>query len=142
ANTQTVGVRYSIYSGATSSVYTNINYNDYYQGTGTLGFLGSDQTTIAAWRTATGKDVNSFSSDPKFNSSTDLRPQPTSPVLAAGTPAGGITTDYSGITRSVTTPSVGAFESGADVTGPVITYTPLANTSSTTSPRNLTGVVI
>jgi len=36
---------------------------------------------------------------------------------------------------------VGAFESGADVTGPAISYTALGNTSGTAS-RNLTGVVI
>ena len=112
------------------------------QGTGTLGNIRRRcQTTITAWRTATGKDVNSFSSDPKFNSTNDLRPQPTSPLLAAGTPAGGITTDFSGVTRSVTTPSVGAYETGADVTGPAISYTTLGNTSSTAS-RTLSPVTI
>ena len=133
ATTQTLGTPYAIFSGAAASVYGNINFNDYYAGTfGILGNIGDgDITTIASWRTATGKDAGSVSVNPLFNSTTNLQPQLGSPVLAAGQAAGGITTDILGVTRSATTPSMGAYENGADTLAPTISYAPLGNTSST-----------
>ena len=84
ATSQTVGTSYAIWSSAASTVYTNINFNDYYPGTsGILGNIGGiDETTITSWRTGTGKDVNSISTDPQFNSTTNLQPQLGAPVLA------------------------------------------------------------
>ena len=59
ANTQTAGAtRYSFYSGAAATVYTPINYNDYFS-TGSVGFLGAARATLVDWQTATGQDVNS-----------------------------------------------------------------------------------
>ncbi len=103
-NTQTAFTNqpksYAIYSTAANTAFTNINYNDYFvSGTqGILGFLSSDRTTIAAWRTATGKDVNSFSQNPQFLSNTDLHVNTavTSYLESAGTPIAGITTDFDG----------------------------------------------
>jgi len=105
---------YAIYSSAPLGSFTTINYNDYYvSGTqGILGYLGGDQATLAAWKTATAQDVNSVSGDPKYVSATDLHIQidQISPVNDAGTPIAGITTDYDGNTRSETTPDIGADE--------------------------------
>jgi len=39
-----------------------------------------------------------------------LRPLDTSPLLNAGTPIAGITTDILGATRNATTPTIGAYE--------------------------------
>jgi hypothetical protein len=125
---------YAIYA-PTGTTFSNINYNDYYaSGTyGVLGYLGTDKTDITAWRAATSQDVNSISSDPQFNSNTLLAPSLGSPVLSAGTPITGITIDYPGNTRSTTAPSIGAYENAGDFAGPSITYTALANTTSTSN---------
>ena len=74
ANTQTIGTeRYAIYSGAASTVFSSIDYNDYYTTGPDLGFIGgSNRTNLAAWQTGTGQDVNSLSVQPNFTSSTDL----------------------------------------------------------------------
>src|SRR5205085_4571793 len=77
------------------------------------------------------KDANSISANPLFNSTTNLQPQTGSPVLAAGTPISGITTDILGTTRNATTPSIGAYENASDSTPPAISYTALGNTTST-----------
>ena len=103
---------YAIYSTAPNTAYTFINYNDYYASgaAGALGYLGAEITTLTAWQTATGQDANSIASNPQFVSNTDLRPLDTSPLLNAGTPIAGITTDILGATRNVTTPTIGAYE--------------------------------
>ncbi len=142
-NTTTSGSKnYCVYSAATNTAFTTINYNDYYpvssaNSTGFVGYLGSDRSSLGDWQTATGKDVNSIAANPMFNSNTNLQPQLGSPVLSAGAPAGGITIDFLGLPRSGTTPSIGAYENGLDGTGPTIVYTPLGNTNST-SQRTLT----
>ena len=111
ATTQTSGTRYAIYSGSAASVYSDINYNDYYPGTGILGFLGSDETTITSWRSATGKDAQSLSVDPVFISTTNLHiVNAAAPVANKGTPISGITTDFDGDARNTTAPYIGADE--------------------------------
>jgi len=109
-----INTTYGVYCSSANTAFTNINYNDYFvNGVGPfVGYLGGDQVNLAAWQTATGQDLNSMSADPEFTGLTDLRPASTSPVLAAGTPIAGITTDYLGVTRSATNPSMGAYEMG------------------------------
>ncbi len=111
ANNQSTNTRYSIYSGAAKTVYSNIDYNDYWSA-GTLGFLGGAQATIAAWRTATGKDVNSVSIQPVFTSATDLHLNPASNATLdnLGTPISGITDDIDADIRNTVTPDMGADE--------------------------------
>ncbi|MHC1736578.1 MAG: fibronectin type III domain-containing protein [Ignavibacteriaceae bacterium] len=140
-NTGTASKSYAIYSAATNAAFTSINYNDYYASgsEAVFGYLSSDKTDLTAWQTATAQDVNSISVDPLFTSSTNLRPQVNSTVLAAGNPVVGITTDILGTTRNVTTPSIGAYETGTDA--PVISYTTLGNINSTSN-RTLSGVTI
>lgn len=138
----TTDLNYAIYSSAAASAFTQINYNDYYANgpQGMLGYLGGNISTLPAWRTATGKDLNSISADPQFVSTTDLRINLGAPVLAAGTPVS-VTYDYTGATRSVSTPSMGAYETGGDFSGPAISYTPLSNTSNLAN-RTFTPVTI
>jgi len=130
----TTDKNYAIYSTAPASSFTNINYNDYFANgsQGVLGYLGADQTTLAAWQTATTQDANSMNVNPQYNTTTDLRPALGAPILAAGTPVS-VTIDYTGITRSGTNPSMGAYENGVDAAPPVITYTALGNTTLTTA---------
>ncbi len=137
--TVTTDKNYAIYSSTAKSNFTNINYNDYYASgaQGVLGYIGgSDRTTLSAWQTATSQDGNSISANPSFVANDDLRPNSGSPVLAAGTPITGITTDFLGDTRSATTPSMGAYEN------PFMPSTP-PNCPNLTSPANgITGVSV
>jgi hypothetical protein len=147
-NTQTstsTGKSYAVASGGTTFVNLVSDYNDLFvSGTGTfigqtggIGTGGTDRATVAAWRTATGRDTNSLADgtatnglDPLFNSTSNLQPQVGSPVLDAGTPVSIVPyEDFTGATR-VDPPTIGAYETGADSVAPVITYTPLGNTSS------------
>jgi hypothetical protein len=126
---------YAIYSAVANTAFTTINRNNYYgSGTqGSLGFLSVEQATLSAWQTASAQDANSIASDPLFNSNTNLVPQPGSPLLNAGTPISGYSTDYTGTSRNGSTPTIGAYETAADVIGPVVSYTVLSNTGSTSN---------
>ncbi|MBS0657332.1 MAG: cadherin-like beta sandwich domain-containing protein [Verrucomicrobia bacterium] len=130
---------YSI--GLASTTFTNLaaNYNLFYSAGANAGFFrsgslaagaGTDYPTLAAWRTATGGDANSLFADPTFNANS-LVPLPGSPAVGAGAPVAGITTDLLNVGRSATTPTIGAYETAADQTGPAISHTPLVNTIST-----------
>lgn len=60
ANTQTAGnTRYAIYSGAANTVFSNIDYNNYYTLGAALGFIGSARTTLADIQTGFGGNINS-----------------------------------------------------------------------------------
>jgi len=110
-NTGTASKSYAIYSAANASAFTTINNNDYYAPSpeGILGYLASDITTLSDWQTATGQDGSSIEDNPMFTGNTDLRPQSGSPVLNAGVPISGITTDFLGDARDAN-PSMGAYE--------------------------------
>lgn len=108
ANTQSAANRYAIYSSAANTAYSIINHNDYYSD-GVLGYLGSSRTTLAAWQTATGQDVNSVAANPLFINTTNLSLQVSSPMVNAGITIVGITTDITGFIRS-TPPTIGAYE--------------------------------
>src|SRR5204863_7355235 len=72
----------------------------------------------------------------------NLQPQLGSPVLDTGVSLTGTVTpyvDFTGATR-VEPPSIGAYETGSDNSPPVIAYTPLGNTQSTTA-RTLTATI-
>ncbi|MEI8049521.1 MAG: hypothetical protein WCI92_19240, partial [Bacteroidota bacterium] len=95
---------YAIYSTAANTAFTDINYNDYYAAgaKGVLGYLGADQTTLAAWQTSTGKDANSISGDPLFLSTTDLHLNTalSSPAKNTGIKITSVPTDIDGETRN------------------------------------------
>lgn len=137
---------WAYYTAATTLTGSTLNYNDLYcagtNATNNVGrFNAVNSTTLAAWQTATGQEANSVAVDPLYNSTSNLVPQLGSPLVSAGTPIGGITTDITGFTRSVTTPTIGAYEQAGDAAGPAITYTVLTFTCLT-GDRALNGVVI
>jgi trimeric autotransporter adhesin len=133
-NPNAVSKNYAVYSAA-ATPFTTINYNDYF-GTSSanssfiVGYIGSDKTDIAAWRTATSQDVNSIAADPLFNSNTILAPATGSPLVGAGMPVS-VTTDIRDVTRSVTTPTIGAYENAGDATPPVINVSAIAYACNT-----------
>ncbi|MBA4303875.1 MAG: hypothetical protein C0424_06590 [Sphingobacteriaceae bacterium] len=133
---------YAIYSQAAITAFTTINNNSYFvSGTqGVLAYLTSDRAALGDIQTAFGQNANSITTNPLFNSATNLRPQLGSPLLAGGSLVSGISIDFLGNSRSGSTPAIGAYESGIDLTGPTVTFTALANTASTAS-RNLTASI-
>jgi hypothetical protein len=109
ANTQSAGAtRYAFYSAAPNTVYTPINYNDYFS-TGSVGFLGSARATLADWQAATGQDANSKAVNPLFVSPTNLHIQNASPMVNMGVTGTGVTTDIDGQSRD-SMPDIGADE--------------------------------
>lgn len=130
---------YAIYNETSSSaIYTEIDYNDYYvSGTqGILGYLSSDKTTLEQWQTATGEDDNSLAVDPLFRSSSQPQPVTGSPVLDEATPLAAVTTDYLGVTRDITTPSMGAYEEAYVI--PALDWANLESPASATAPEGTT----
>ncbi len=107
---------------------------------GILAYYTIPITTIASWRTLTSNDAHSISADPKYFSPSDLRPVTVSPLLGAGTPVGSVLTDFSGVSRSLTAPTIGAYENGI-AGGPSISYTLLEATTGHES-RTLNGVTV
>ena len=72
-NSQTFGTeRYAIYSVAANTVFSNINYNDYFSAGPNVGFIGSNRVDLAAIQAGFGRNVNSVSVSPTFVSATDL----------------------------------------------------------------------
>lgn len=108
-------------TGQKSCVYMNINdagmianYNNLYitsnAGTNFLGYVaGSIYNTLADWQT-TGRDANSISIDPVYHdiANGDLTPTKI-PFEDKGTSVG-LADDINGVTRSTTTPDIGAIE--------------------------------
>ncbi len=119
ANNQTSGAsstqRYSIYSGALKTVFSNIDYNDYWT-TGTyLGFIGSNRQLLTDIQTGFGGNTNSKSIKPIFVSASDLHLDVSNnnTLDNLGTPISGVITvtdDIDADPRSTTTPDMGADE--------------------------------
>jgi hypothetical protein len=125
-------VSYSIYLSSSSNLTSStIDYNDYYvAGTyGMLGYLNGNVSTFPAWKTATGKDVNSINVDPLCNGYNNTAPMPGSLIVGKGIPISGILYDVKGDTRSITNPTIGAYEKAADIVGPLISFTKLLTTT-------------
>ncbi|MBI5473305.1 MAG: T9SS type A sorting domain-containing protein [Ignavibacteriae bacterium] len=153
-------------STATLTTYANeSNNNDffvntaagmrrYFYGEGTTASVANADSTFADYKARVSpRDINSVAENPPF---INVASTPYNLHINTATPtqleSGGgtvsapiaITTDYDGNTRNATTPDIGADEFGgiaADLTGPTITYTDLANTSSTGN-RSLSSVSI
>ncbi|MGI4875453.1 MAG: T9SS type A sorting domain-containing protein [Janthinobacterium lividum] len=138
---------------APANYATTSNTNLFYAGTpsatnllyveGTITATNAQQT-LAAYKTFMAtRDQNSVTENPPFVSTTGtattflhISTATATQVESGGTPVSGITTDYDGDTRNTSTPDIGADEGTflpSDQTPPVITYTPLGNTSTTTS---------
>lgn len=107
------GVKSAIHLTAASPTLTsnrNVLHMAATGGTNNVGFLTTNQATLANWQTASSQDANSSSLDPVF---TNLLFGNLIPVSAnidnLGSPVG-VITDLLGVTRSITTPDVGAYE--------------------------------
>ena len=124
------------------------NYNDLYV-TGTDGVIGffnaAVYTTIAAWRTATGQDINSFNADPQFLTpagtaatvNLHINPAVVTPVEGGGLAIASVTDDFDGQVRSTLTPT----DIGADA-GNFTGLPPMSYVSSTTTQTVVTNVSI
>lgn len=116
--------------------FAYLDNNDYYgSATGTTSYFtgrisSTDYGSLAAWQTATSLDANSVSVQPVFtaNDNLHLTPSLNASLDNKGTNVG-ITTDFDGDTRSLTTPDMGADE----FTAPVVLDVSL---SALTAPSN------
>ena len=101
ANTQTSGATpYAVYSSAAASVFSPINYNDYFAAN--VGFIGgSARVTLGDWQTATTQDANSQAVDPLFLAPTNLHISAGSPMIDAAVTIPTVTTDFDGQTRPI-----------------------------------------
>jgi hypothetical protein len=142
-------------SGTAAAIPTNLattsNNNLYYAGTpsatnliyveGTTTATNAIQTLAAYKAFLVTREQQSVTEDVPFVSTTGVdatflhvSTATATQVESAGAPIAGVTTDFDGDTRSTTTPDLGADEGTflvSDLTGPTITFTTLANTSST-----------
>jgi hypothetical protein len=108
----TGSLSFAIYSDAAATVFSFINNNDYYSyGTqGMIGYLAANKTTLADWKTATGKDANSIAANPMFIANNNLMPSGiTSPIVFAGVFLPDVLVDILGTTR-LAVPTIGAYE--------------------------------
>ncbi|MES2703095.1 MAG: T9SS type A sorting domain-containing protein [Bacteroidota bacterium] len=122
--------RTAIYSSSPSTVFSAINYNDYYASSGVLGNIGGvNRTTIAQVQLGFGGNLNSITLNPVFVSGTDMHLQNVAAnyPLQTGQFIASVTTDIDGATRNPTIPTMGADELPSDI----VNYTTLANTCST-----------
>lgn len=118
-NTQTqAGDRYAIYAGAASSVFSTINYNNFYSSGTNLGYIGGlAKATLADIQAGFGGNVNSLNVLPVFVSATDFHLSATGNAALdnKGTPVVEVTLDADGNTRNALTPDLGSFEFTAAV---------------------------
>ncbi|MEI6765153.1 MAG: right-handed parallel beta-helix repeat-containing protein [Bacteroidota bacterium] len=99
---------FGIYITDPSSI-TGSNYNDFYCSNGIMGYWNGNRNTLADWQTASGRDTNSYNVLPAFAGNADLHCQQTL-LDNKGRVIGGITDDFDGQTRSISTPDIGADE--------------------------------
>lgn len=109
--------------GTASTTFDNLisDHNSFFSGgvqaggfrSGSLANnAGTSYPTIAAWRTATSRDMNSVQVEPVFVSATDLHLDANSNPLikSAGTPISTVTSDIDCQQRNALTPTIGADE--------------------------------
>lgn len=104
--------------------YVNTGSNAQFAATGGL-FNNTNQTTLAALRTATGKDANSKSVTVTFAGTGDLQLTGSSngDINLKGTAIAGITVDLFGTTRSAQNPYMGAHEAAVPLPVKLVRFT-------------------
>lgn len=113
-NRQTqAGEKYTIYSGAPNTVFSAIDYNNYFSSGDKLGFIGSGRSTLADLQIGFDGNSNSVNIAPIFVSETDLHLTSSNGNLNnLGTPLAEVTLDIDDEVRSSSTPDIGADEFG------------------------------
>ncbi|MBS0660399.1 MAG: cadherin-like beta sandwich domain-containing protein [Verrucomicrobia bacterium] len=131
---------YAVYLGNQVSQYDFLDFNAYFASayfdpaSTFVGRAGTDFGTLAELQSLlAGRNAASLVADPRFFSNGDLRPLTVSPLLTRATPLAAVPGDFLGVARSATAPTVGAYEQGVVQPGPVISYTPLPNSTSLVS---------
>ena len=118
SNAAGTGKHYAVWYAGTSTNPAGLtsNYN-LFRATGTGGYNGyynvADRTDLTAWRTATGQDANSISTDPCLNDPTAATPNlhlttcsgVGSPAEGTGTLIASVSDDFDGETRSSLSPT-------------------------------------
>ncbi|MBS1742060.1 MAG: T9SS type A sorting domain-containing protein [Bacteroidetes bacterium] len=114
-NEQTqAGDHYTIQCTAAIDVIASIDYNDFYNLSGALGFIGSNRLTLTDIRNSFGSNLNSINVRPAYVSATDFHIDPAN--VSNGVNLGdrgttvGISIDYDKTTRNALTPDIGADE--------------------------------
>lgn len=144
SNASGTGKHYIMNLNATTGV-TSTSNNFLHTGVGSVfGVVaGVDAVSFAAWQSATGLDVASFFSDPKFLNAVGsaatvdlhINPAATTLIEGNGSAVAAPTDDFDGQVRASLTPvDIGADAGnfmGMDLTGPAITYTAPGNTVAT-----------
>jgi gliding motility-associated-like protein len=108
------GSKYAMNFVTTTSTIESNNNDFFIQAPGLNNFIGrngtTNYTTLGNWITGTTKDANSLNFDPIYNNPTtgDYKPLALS-IDNKGTNLG-ITSDILNLTRSTTTPDIGAYE--------------------------------
>jgi len=127
----TTGNTYAVYCASANTAFTAINYNDYYDDgvSPNIGYLGGDQSTLAAWQAATGQDANSLNIDPLFTEPNDLHTT-VAGLAKAGVYVALVTVDITGAGRT-NPPDIGAYQFSANPTATSNTATGVTNTTAT-----------
>lgn len=119
SNSNTGGYHYAIKVAGASPNPTGltIDYNDYFAdgNGGIFGFYNNtDIIDLSSWKIAVGQDANSYNINPGFTSVSDLHPAAGN--YLSGIPIATIFVDIDGNTRSLTNPSIGAYEESVPLT--------------------------
>ncbi len=111
-NAQTTSTRYAIYSATPdNSIFSNIDYNNYYSAGTALGYIQLIRTGLSNIQSGFGGNMNSHSILPEFVSATDLHLTTSNTALDdLGTPLAEVSTDIDGEVRNTTAPDIGADE--------------------------------
>jgi len=99
---------FPLYISTPTAILTS-DYNNYYTSGSNIAYWNGYKTTLAALKSATGKETHSLNNSITFYSDDNLHVSGSS-LNNMGTPVTGITLDYDGQTRSTTTPDIGADE--------------------------------
>ncbi len=123
------------FATTTSSILSDYNH---FNGNGGViyGQWGTTQgSNLANWKTVNSNafDQSSVDGDPLFNGILNVIPKVGTPLVNVGTPVSFVTTDLKGVARNLLTPTIGAYETAGDFSGPSIAYAPILNTASTSN---------
>ena len=147
-NSGGTGTHWAIMSNNTT--YASIGNNDYFAD-GTGGVLGTTDGTTAGnkltlndWLSAVTADGGSVSQNPNFIAGLKINETIPTQLESGGAPITGISTDFEGDPRNVTTPDIGADEFNGillDLTPPLISYTSLPNAVFSDTSVSLTATI-